>query len=92
MPHSSAQDYLRTRLKKVEEGGGPARCPGPDALIVAMGLLAVAEAIESLGSSVDRLAVDGGDGIARALSVGLGDLEASADKLATAVGNLELSR
>jgi hypothetical protein len=89
MPHSTAQQYLRAILK---ESQGPKKGETDMVEMVAMGLLAVAEGLESVASSIDELAKNGGDGVAKALGEGLGDMESALSKIGDKVGELDFSR
>lgn len=84
MAHSSAQSYLRSKLKGAD-GASESR---KDSMLIAMGLLAVAEGLESISGALDDLRREGGDGVAQALATGLGDMEVATTKLAESVDGL----
>lgn len=81
MGYRSAQAYLRSKLE-IADGASESR---KDSMLITMGLLAVAEGLESVASSIDVLAHDGGDPVAKALTDGLGDMEVAVAKVADAI-------
>ena len=86
MSNKSAQVFLRQRLQNHCELVSKSATKPDAGFLNAMGLLAVAEGLESVSTSIDKLAeTQDAGGVAKTLATGLSDVTAGLSDLADTV-------